>query len=82
MSSLGDVLFILGVLIPLLGLLVKNYMVKLLGFVMGTVAFLIFAQGYTDIPFSSSTFYIGFIPLAFALVDFAMFMDWVRDEYL
>jgi len=51
-----------------------------LGFVLGTVGFLVFVQGYTDIAFSSSTFYLAFLPLAFGLVNFAFFFNWVREE--
>lgn len=80
MSALGDIIYILGILIPLLGIIVRNYMLNLMGFVMGTIGFLVFVQGQTDIAFSSSTFYIGFIPLAFGLVNFAFFFDWLREE--
>ncbi len=71
MSALGDVIYLLGILIPLLGLVVKNYLVNLLGFVMGTIGFLVFVQNYTDITFSASDFYLALIPLAFGLMDFA-----------
>jgi len=80
MSALGDVIYILGILVPLLGLVVRNYLVNLLGFVMGTIAFLAFVQNYTDITFSASNFYLAFLPLAFGLIDFAFFFEWVREE--
>lgn len=80
MSALGDVVYILGILVPLLGLVARNYLVNLLGLVMGTVGFLAFVQNYTDITFSSSNFYLAFLPLAFGLVNFAFFFQWVREE--
>jgi len=80
MTALGDVLFTTSLLVPLFTLVVKNYVGYLLGFVLGTVGFLVFVQGYTDIAFSSSTFYLAFLPLAFGLVNFAFFFKWVREE--
>jgi|GEM_PF-1587473 len=80
MTVLGDVLFTTSLLVPLFTLVVKNYVGYLLGFVLGTVGFLVFVQGYTDIAFSSSTFYLAFLPLAFGLVNFAFFFNWVREE--
>jgi len=80
MTALGDVLFTTSLLVPLFTLVVKNYVGYLLGFVLGTVGFLVFVQGYTDIAFSSSTFYLAFLPLAFGLVNFAFFFNWVREE--
>jgi len=82
MTALGDVIYVLGVLIPLLGLVVRNYLVDLLGFVMGTIAFLAFVQNYTDITFSASNFYLAFLPLAFGLIDLAFFFNWVREEHI
>jgi len=80
MSALGDVVYILGVLIPLFGLVAKNYLIQLLGFIMGIIAFLTFVQNYTDITFSSSNFYLALLPLAFGLMDFAYFFNWVKEE--
>ncbi|WP_222703210.1 DUF5493 family protein [Acidianus manzaensis] len=80
MSALGDIIYILGILIPLLGLIVRNYLVNLLGFVMGTVGFLVFAQNQTDISFSASTFYLALLPLAFGLMNFAFFFNWLKEE--
>ncbi len=58
----------------------KNYLVNLLGFVMGTIGFLVFVQNYTDITFSASDFYLALIPLAFGLMDFAFFFNWLKEE--
>jgi len=80
MSALGDIIYILGILIPLLGLVVRNYLVELLGFIMGTMGFLVFVQNYTDITLSASNFYLALLPLAFGLMDFAFFFNWLREE--
>ncbi|AQQ16860.1 ORF3 [Sulfolobus spindle-shaped virus 3] len=80
MSALGDIIYVLGILIPLLGLVIRNYMLNLMGFVMGTIGFLVFVSNQTDITFSASTFYISFLPLAFGLINFAFFFDWLREE--
>jgi hypothetical protein len=80
MSALGDTIYILGILIPALGIYVRNYMLNLVAFVMGTIAFLVFVEGYTDIAFSASTFYLAFLPLAFGLLNLAYFFNWVREE--
>jgi len=53
---------------------------NLLGFIMGTMGFLVFVQNYTDIAFSASTFYLAFLPLAFGLLNLAFFFNWVREE--
>ncbi|BBL46004.1 DUF5493 family protein [Metallosphaera sedula] len=80
MSALGDVIYVLGVLVPLFGLAVRNYLLNLLSFALGTVAFLVFVQDMTDISFSASNFYLAFLPLGFGLVNFAYFFNWVREE--
>ncbi len=80
MSALGDVIYILAILIPLAGILVKNYLYQLVGFVFGTIGFLVFVTNLTDITFSASTFYLAFIPLALGLFDFALFFNWLREE--
>ncbi len=80
MSALGDILYLFGILIPLMGILVRNYLFQLTGFVFGTVGLLVFVSGYTDISFSASTFYLAFIPLGLGLFDFALFMNWLREE--
>ncbi len=82
MSALGDIIYILGILIPFLALFIKNYFAYLLGFVMGTIGFLIFVQNYTDITFSASDFYLAIIPLFVGLIDFAMFFNWLKEEYI
>jgi len=82
MSALGDVIYILGILIPALGIYVRNYMLNLVAFVMGTIAFLVFVEGYTDIAFSASTFYLAFLPLAFGLLNLAYFFNWVKEDYI
>jgi hypothetical protein len=53
---------------------------QLIGFIMGTIGFLAFVTNLTDITFSSSTFYLAFIPLALGLFNFALFFNWVREE--
>ncbi len=80
MTALGDTIYILGILIPALGIYVRNYMLNLVAFVMGTIAFLVFVEGYTDIAFSASTFYLAFLPLAFGLLNLAYFFNWVKEE--
>ncbi|CAA30205.1 putative protein DUF5493 [Saccharolobus shibatae B12] len=80
MSALGDVIYILGFLFPALGLISRNYLVNLMAFIIGTVAFLVFVQGYTDIAFSSSTFYLGVLPLLLGLVNLGYFFNWLREE--
>ena len=80
MGALGDVIYILGILIPLLGLIIRNYLVDLLGFIMGTMGFLVFVQNYTDITFCASNFYLALLPLAFGLMDFAFFFNWLKEE--
>ncbi|AGG36551.1 hypothetical protein SMF1_0004 [Sulfolobales Mexican fusellovirus 1] len=82
MTALGDTIYILGVLIPLFALIVRNYLVQLVGFIFGTVGFLAFVTNLTDITFSGSTFYLAFIPLAMGLLCFAMFFNWLREERL
>ena len=77
---LGDTLYILGILVPLLGLIVRNYIINLLGFIMGTIAFLVFVQNLTGITFSASTIYLALLPLFFGLIDFAFFFNWVKEE--
>lgn len=80
MSALGDTIYIISILFPAVGLLSRNYLVNLLGFILGTIGFLVFAQGYTDIAFSSSTIYLALIPLLFGLVNLAYFFNWLREE--
>ncbi len=80
MSALGDTIYILSILIPALGIYIRNYMMNLLGFIMGTMGFLVFVQNYTDIAFSASTFYLAFLPLAFGLLNLAYFFNWVKEE--
>nr|WP_063492720.1 DUF5493 family protein [Saccharolobus solfataricus] len=80
MSALGDIIYVLAILIPLLGLVIRNFMLNLMGFVMGTIGFLVFVSNQTDITFSASTFYISFLPLAFGLINFAFFFEWLREE--
>ncbi len=82
MGALGVIVYILGILIPLLGLVVRNYLINLLGFIMGTIAFLVFVQNLTCITFSASNFYLAFLPLAFGLIDFAYFFEWLKEERL
>lgn len=82
MSALGDTIYILGILIPALGIVVKNYMLNLMGLVMGTIGFLVFVTNQTDITFSSSTFYLAFLPLAFGLVNMAYFFNWVKEDWI
>ncbi len=80
MSALGDILYLFGILIPLVGIIVRNYLFQLTGFVFGTIGLLVFVSNYTDIPFSSSTFYLAFLPLGMGLFCFALFFNWVREE--
>jgi uncharacterized membrane protein len=80
MSALGDVIYILGILIPIFSVITRNYIMQLIGFIMGTIGFLTFVTNLTDITFSSSTFYLAFIPLALGLFNFALFFNWVREE--
>ncbi len=62
------------------GLVVRNYLVDLLGFIMGTIGFLVFVQNLTCVTFSASNFYLALLPLAFGLVDFAFFFNWLKEE--
>ncbi|MCP6729248.1 MULTISPECIES: DUF5493 family protein [Metallosphaera] len=80
MSALGDVIFTLGILIPAAAIIARNYLLNLIGMIMGTVAFLVFVQNMTDITFSASDFYLAFLPIGFALFNFALFMNWVKEE--
>ena len=80
MSALGSVIYILGILIPILGLVVRNYLLDLLGFILGTIGFLVFVQNLTCITFSASNFYLALLPLAFGLMDFAFFFNWLKEE--
>ncbi len=80
MSALGDVIYILAILIPIAGILVKNYLYQLVGFIFGTIGFLVFVSNLTDITFSASTFYLAFIPLGLGLFDFALFFNWLKEE--
>ena len=80
MSALGDTIYILSILIPGSGIYVRNYMLNLIAFVMGTMGFLVFVQNYTDVAFSASTFYLAFLPLSFGLLNLAYFMNWVKEE--
>ncbi len=82
MTALGDAIYILGILIPGLGIYVRNYMLNLMAFVMGTMGFLVFVGNYTDIAFSASTFYLAFLPLAFGLLNLAFFFNWVKEDYI
>jgi len=80
MTALGDVIYSLSILFPALGLISRNYLVNLMGAFIGVLGFLVFAQGYTDITFSSSTFYLAIFPLLLGLVNLAYFFNWVREE--
>ena len=82
MSSLGDVLYIVSVLFPAVGLLTRNYLVNLMATFLGVIGFLVFVQGYTDISFSSSTFYLAIFPLLLGLVNLGYFLNWLREEHI
>lgn len=82
MTALGDTIYILGILIPALGIVIRNYMLNLMGFIMGTMGFLVFVSNQTDIAFSASTFYIGFLPLAFGLINMAYFFEWLKEDWI
>ncbi len=80
MSALGDVIYVIGVLVPTFAVLSRNYLLQLIGFIMGTIAFLVFVTNLTDVTFSASTFYLALLPIGLALFNFALFMNWVREE--
>ncbi len=80
MSALGDTVYILAILIPFFGLIIRNYLFQLMGFIFGSIGFLVFAENLTDISFSGSTFFLAFIPLALGLLDFALFFNWLKEE--
>lgn len=80
MSALGDTIYVISILVPLLGLIVRNYLFNLLAFVLGTIGFLVFTQNYTGITFSASNLYLALIPLFFGLVNLAFFFNWLREE--
>jgi len=80
MTALGDVIYAVSILFPALGLISRNYLVNLMGTFLGVLGFLVFVQGYTDIAFSGSTFYLAIFPLLLGLVNLAYFFNWVREE--
>jgi hypothetical protein len=82
MTALGDVIYVVSILFPALGLITRNYLVNLMGTFLGVLGFLVFVQGYTDIAFSGSTFYLAIFPLLLGLVNLAYFMNWVREDYI
>ncbi len=82
MSALGDVIYVVSILFPALGLITRNYLVNLMGTFLGVLGFLVFVQGYTDIAFSGSTFYLAIFPLLLGLVNLAYFMNWVKEDYI
>jgi hypothetical protein len=51
-----------------------------MGAFLGVLGFLVFVQGYTDIAFSSSTFYLAIFPLLLGLVNLAYFFNWLKEE--
>ncbi len=77
MTALGDVIYVVSILFPALGLISRNYLVNLMGTFLGVLGFLVFVQGYTDIAFSGSTFYLAIFPLLLGLVNLAYFFNWV-----
>jgi hypothetical protein len=80
MTALGDTIYIISVLFPAFGLVTRNYLVNLMGAFLGVLGFLVFVQGYTDIAFSSSTFYLAIFPLLLGLVNLAYFFNWLKEE--
>ncbi|AQQ16822.1 ORF C82 [Sulfolobus spindle-shaped virus Lassen] len=80
MSALGDVIYVISILFPAFGLISKNYLINLMGTFLGVLGFLVFVQGYTDIAFSGSTFYLAIFPLLLGLVNLAYFFNWLREE--
>jgi hypothetical protein len=82
MTALGDVIYVVSILFPALGLITRNYLVNLMGTFLGVLGFLVFVQGYTDIAFSGSTFYLAIFPLLLGLVNLAYFMNWVKEDYI
>jgi hypothetical protein len=82
MTALGDVIYVVSILFPALGLITRNYLVNLMGTFLGVLGFLVFVQGYTDIAFSGSTFYLAIFPLLLGLVNLAYFMNWLKEDYI
>ncbi len=80
MTALGDTIYIVSILFPALGLISRNYLVNLMGAFLGVLGFLVFVQGYTDIAFSGSTFYLAIFPLLLGLVNLAYFFNWLKEE--
>jgi len=80
MSALGDVIYAVSILFPAVGLISRNYLVNLMATFLGALGFLVFVQGYTDIAFSGSTFYLAIFPLLLGVVNLAYFFNWVREE--
>ncbi|QGA87284.1 hypothetical protein [Sulfolobus spindle-shaped virus] len=80
MTALGNTIYVISILFPAVGILSRNYLINLMGFFVGTLGFLIFVQGYTDISFSGSTFYLAIFPLLLGLVNLGFFFNWLREE--
>ena len=82
MTALGDVIYVVSILFPALGLITRNYLVNLMGTFLGVLGFLVFVQGYTDIAFSGSTFYLAIFPLLLGLVNLGFFLNWIKEDYI
>jgi len=80
MAALGDVVYVISILFPAIGLLSKNHLINLMATFLGVIGFLVFVQNYTDIQFSSSTFYLAVFPLLLGLVNLGFFINWVKEE--
>jgi hypothetical protein len=80
MTALGDAIYIVSVLFPALALISKNHLINLMGLFLGVLGFLVFVQNYTDVQFSSSTFYLAIFPLLLGLVNLGYFINWLKEE--
>jgi hypothetical protein len=80
MTVVGDSVYILSILVPLVTAFFRNVMAYAVGIVFGTVGVLVFFAGFTDVSIGSASFVFAIPPLMLIFMNVGMMIQWASEE--
>ncbi|MUN29978.1 DUF5493 family protein [Sulfuracidifex metallicus] len=80
MTVVGDSVYIIGILVPLITAFFRNVLAHAVGIVFGTVGMLVFFGGFTDVAIGSASFIFAILPLMLTLINVGMMVQWASED--